>query len=97
MKKYYLCGITFRHELGHTNCDGYIHESIEELKNHHSCWEECGIVEIEVEDGKLPESYSSHKWVVPEDLDWRKYQTVENGGYREIRRFGSGDSEENED
>lgn len=73
MKKY-LCGPSFRYELGETQMDGYIFDSIEELKQKHSCWEECGIVEIEFE--KLPEDYSSHKWVVPEDLDWRKFQKL---------------------
>lgn len=70
MKKYYLCGVSFIHELGETNMDSFMFESLEEFKEKRSCWTNCGIVEIEVEYGKPPEEYSSHKWIVEESKWW---------------------------
>lgn len=65
MKKYYLCGVAFQHELGETDEIG-IYDVLEELKRNHDCWDKCGIVEIE-SDGK-PEEYTSHVWLVEQDL-----------------------------
>ena len=75
MKKY-LCGIAWRHELGNTNMDGYIHDSVEDLKANHTCWVECGIVEVECPDDREPGTTDPHTWIVPEDLDWRKFQKI---------------------
>lgn len=48
--KGYICGTDITDvNLGAT--DVVIYPSIEELKKKRSCWEECGIVEIEL-DGK---------------------------------------------
>ena len=43
-----------------------IYDSVEELRSKHACWESCGIVEIET-SGK-PEEYSSHMWLIKQDL-----------------------------
>lgn len=74
MHKKYLCGIAFQHELGETS-EINIYDSLEELKKGHICWEECGIVEIEIKDDKQPEDYSSSTWIVKQDLsikDWER-------------------------
>jgi hypothetical protein len=65
----YLCGVTFQHELGETDEIG-IYDSVEELKADGKCWEQCGIVEIEFES--IPEAYTSHKWIVEQNMDWGK-------------------------
>ena len=44
----YMCKIAFDHELG---CDYHgttVYPSLTALKENHKCWEECGIVEVEV-------------------------------------------------
>lgn len=68
MKKF-LCGVAFRHELG--ECDDiHFYDTLEELKEKSKCWTECGAVEIEFET--KPEEYTSHAWVLPEDMNWGK-------------------------
>jgi hypothetical protein len=78
--KRYVCGIVFQHELGYTN-EVSVYETLEELKKEHPCFGKCGIVEIEVDDpdfwkytnfeeGEV--KYSSHKWIVEQNLDWGK-------------------------
>lgn len=66
MKKY-VCGITFQHELGFTD-EISVYDSLEELKEKHPCYEDCGIVEIETEG--VSEKYTLHEWVVEQDLKW---------------------------
>jgi hypothetical protein len=78
--KYYLCGIAFQSELGETDEIG-IYSSLEELKSKHECWESCGIVEIE-SDGK-PEKYTSHVWVVPQDLKFNSKRDYLDPGTEE--------------
>ena len=68
MKKY-MCGISFQHELGYTD-EITIEDSLEELKEKHKCYSECGVVEIEIEFESHPENYTSHKWVVEQNLSW---------------------------
>lgn len=67
MKKFYLCGIAFQHELGETR-EIDIYDSLEACKAGHKCWEECGIVELETEE--FPEDYTKRTWLVPQDLKW---------------------------
>ena len=71
LKKYYLCGIAFQTELGHTD-EIDIFESVDALKAKHTCWEECGIVEIEVEEGKKPEQWFSRLWIHGQNFKWGK-------------------------
>lgn len=58
----YLCGVTFDWELPELK-DPELYDSIDELKRVGDCWKQCGIVEIEYEDGKDPQEYHSHKWI----------------------------------
>lgn len=44
----YMCTIDFECELGRAKGGNVIYPSIEDLKANHDCWEECGIVEVEV-------------------------------------------------
>ncbi len=57
-KKIYVCGVDWQHEIGEAS-DVIMYPSVESLKKHRTCWEECGIVELEV---KLT------KWVEPQDF-----------------------------
>lgn len=67
MRKVYLCGISFQHELGETDKIG-IYNTLEELKIGHPMWEECGVVELEVEEGKDPEEWRYSRWIVKQNL-----------------------------
>ena len=69
MKKY-LCGVTFEWELGETDDIG-IYDTLEEVERI-KCAEECGIVEIEIEDESKPEKYTSHKWIKKQSFNWTK-------------------------
>lgn len=68
MIKKYLCGISFQHELGQVSISDIseLSDSVEELKEKHAMWKECGIVEIETEGN--PEDFVSYKWIVEQDL-----------------------------
>lgn len=44
----FMCKIDFDHELGNAYGGNTIHPSVESLKEHHTCADECGIVEVEV-------------------------------------------------
>ena len=44
----YMCEIDFDCELGRAKGGTRVYPSIEDLKERHDCWEECGIVEVEV-------------------------------------------------
>jgi len=57
--KVYACGVDFQHELGEVSDYTKVYSSPEDLKRQAPCWEECGIVELEV---KLS------KWIEPQDL-----------------------------
>jgi len=46
-RKFYMCLITWRHEVGATRT--MLFDTLEELKEHHSCWKECGVVELTVD------------------------------------------------
>ena len=70
MKKY-VCGICFNWELGDTD-EISVWDSLEDMKKEHWYYPECGIVELEVPDGKGPEEYTDHKWLVEMDLNWGK-------------------------
>ena len=57
--KVYTCGIDFQHELGEVLDYVKVYSTIEDLKRQVKCWEQCGIVELEV---------SLSKWVEPQKL-----------------------------
>lgn len=44
----YMCMIDFEDELGRASGGSKVYASIEDLKENHSCWQSCGIVEVEV-------------------------------------------------
>lgn len=49
----YMCPIDFQWELGEAAGGTVIYASIEDLKKNHTCWEECGIIEVEVTNTKV--------------------------------------------
>lgn len=44
----YMCKIDWDYEFGNAENGNHVYPSIEALKKYHTCWEECGIVEVEV-------------------------------------------------
>ena len=54
----YMCGTDFTCEAGHTVVTTYA--SVESMKSMNSCWEECGIVEVEIRFKKLIEEEKSN-------------------------------------
>lgn len=62
-KKFYICGVDWQHELGETLVRVYASEC--HLKKETTCWKECGIVEITVDE-------SNAKWLHPQDFDGQK-------------------------
>ncbi len=44
----YMCAIDWEHEIGNASDGNKVYPSVEALKKHHTMWEECGIVEVEV-------------------------------------------------
>lgn len=57
VKKGYTCGVAWQHELDNDYIK--IFKSIKDAKKAKPCWDECGIVELEV---------SLKKWVEPQEL-----------------------------
>lgn len=61
-KTFYLCGVDWQHEIGEaSDLEGRqpLYSSVKGLKKKSPCWEECGIVKVEI---KLV------RWVVKQDL-----------------------------
>lgn len=61
-RKLYACGVDWQHEIGEApDLEGKmpLYSSVEELKRKRTCWDECGIVEIELK---------VTKWVQKQDL-----------------------------
>lgn len=46
--KYYMCKTDFEYELGFASGGNRVFSSIEDLKEYLPCWEDCSIVEVEV-------------------------------------------------
>jgi len=44
----YMCGTDFDHELGNASDGNTIYPSVDALKRHNKCVDECGVVEVEV-------------------------------------------------
>jgi hypothetical protein len=60
---HYCCGVDFQYEIDEGMGDVY--SSVEDLKNHKSCWEECGIVKFELnEQGELV----GYTWILKQKL-----------------------------
>ena len=45
----FMCQIDFEDELYRAAGGNKVYASIEDLKENHTCWESCGIVEVRVE------------------------------------------------
>jgi len=45
----YMCKTDYEHELGSAVGGVIVYSSIEDLKEHKKCWQDCGIVEVLVE------------------------------------------------
>ncbi len=66
MKTFYACGVDWQHELGEAaDLEGKapLYTSVAELKSRRSCWQQCGIVELALEEVS---------WVEPQDLMGRQ-------------------------
>lgn len=46
--KVYMCMIDWQHEIGEAAGGNTVYASLNDLKKNHTCWEECGVVEVEV-------------------------------------------------
>jgi len=44
----YMCAVDFSFELGEAKGGTKLYASIKDLKENHSCWEECGITKVKV-------------------------------------------------
>lgn len=44
----FMCTIDWQHELGEACGGSKVYSSVEDLKENHTCWEECGITEVRV-------------------------------------------------
>lgn len=54
----YMCLVDWEYEIGHAADGNKVYPSLKALQEHHNCWAECGVVEVEVR---------SIRTVVPED------------------------------
>ncbi len=57
--KVYTCGVDWQHELGEAAGGNRVYASIGDLKRCKKCWDECGIVELEI---------SLYKWIEPQNF-----------------------------
>lgn len=57
--KVYTCGVDWQHELGHAAGGNRVYASVKDLKEHAKCWEQCGIVELEI---------TLSKWIAEQDF-----------------------------
>lgn len=64
-KKLYCCGVHYQHEMEYKGWVNHMYETIEELKQHSQCWQECGIVEVTA-------YFKLVKWIEPQDITSRK-------------------------
>jgi hypothetical protein len=53
----FMCLVDWKHEIGRAP-DNKVYSSLETLQEDHTCWAECGMVEVEVRSIRI---------VVPED------------------------------
>lgn len=57
--KLYTCGVHFMHEMTEAMGPQIFYNSLTDLKQDHSCWKSCGIVEVKV---------SFTQWLHPETI-----------------------------
>ena len=62
-RKGFMCAVDFDWELGEVNDSSPVYSSVEDLKRQRTCWEKCGIVEVEVK---------RVKWIEPENFGSKK-------------------------
>ena len=67
MTKKYLCGTDYRWELD-CGCPR-ICDSLKELKEGGVCWEDCGIVEMQLDKDGIE---IGHKWIKKPNMNWAK-------------------------
>lgn len=48
--KGYMCQIAWDHETFDPSDGNRVYASIDDLKKDHTCWEKCGIVQVEVRE-----------------------------------------------
>jgi len=54
-----MCAVDWQYELGEVNDYTKVYSSVEDLKRQRICWEQCGIVEVEV---------NMIKWIEPQNI-----------------------------
>ena len=59
--KLYMCMIDWQHELGEAADGTLVYPSLRALQKYHACWEECGVIEVDV-------SFNNPIVVVDQDL-----------------------------
>lgn len=67
-KKVYICGVDWDHEIG--ECIVEVYPSVKSLKKNRTCWNQCGIVELEI----------TLKRTVKKQMDWSKLRKVKKNG-----------------
>lgn len=46
-----MCGIDWQHEVSEGHPDGpQVYGNIKNLKQERTCWEQCGIIEVEIKE-----------------------------------------------
>lgn len=58
----YMCGVDFQHEFDHPTSIG-LYTDVNSLKSASPCWEECGIVKVEI---------TVAEWVEPQTFGKKK-------------------------
>ena len=61
----YICGVDWQHELFEAGDGTKFYPSIEDLKKYRSCWDQCGVVKVNV-------TFDDVEWVEPQDFSKRK-------------------------
>ena len=59
----YVCGVAYQHEIDEIHVELY--DSLEEAKEALPCWQQCGIVEMEINDNGYE---IGHQWVEKQDF-----------------------------
>lgn len=58
----FMCLTDWQHEIGEASDGQPVYASVKDLMEHRSCWQECGVIEVQV---------SAVRIVIPGDM-WRK-------------------------
>ena len=59
VRRGFMCKIDFDCELEHALGGNKVYPSLRDLKENHTCWESCGVVEVEVRLARVvhPDKY----------------------------------------